>query len=239
MIIPGEHPLPVHRINYFASRWFEGFFDPHPDHPAPPTLAERIAQIAANKRAELPAPEPRRRFTIRRIGAVAATLIAVVAAGWWSSGGRDPKAAFPIAMPPSSASTTAAPSCGGNADDVVEHPIVTLYDAIRAKDLTKYREQWAPDGHYEITAKYLLKSIQEIGPNSELREKWEASHLNVQNMAVLKRSETTAIIEVRYALYLYVPGAVTEIYHLECMHTATGDSWLITRNFDHVQRLNN
>src|SRR5262249_34684733 len=39
-LIPGEHPLLARRVNYYQSRSFLGFFDPHPDHPPPLTLAE-------------------------------------------------------------------------------------------------------------------------------------------------------------------------------------------------------
>ncbi|MGE0278652.1 MAG: type IV secretory system conjugative DNA transfer family protein [Nitrospiraceae bacterium] len=40
-VMPGKHPLVARRINYFQSSYFTGLFDPHPDHPPPPTLAER------------------------------------------------------------------------------------------------------------------------------------------------------------------------------------------------------
>ncbi|MGE0279037.1 MAG: type IV secretory system conjugative DNA transfer family protein [Rhizobiaceae bacterium] len=49
-LIPGEQALVVRRVNYFQSPGFEGFFDPHPDYPAPPTLAERIARIAEQRK---------------------------------------------------------------------------------------------------------------------------------------------------------------------------------------------
>jgi hypothetical protein len=43
-LIPGEHPLLARRVNYFESPRFLGYFDPHPNHPPPPTLAELAAQ---------------------------------------------------------------------------------------------------------------------------------------------------------------------------------------------------
>jgi type IV secretory pathway TraG/TraD family ATPase VirD4 len=43
-LIPGEHPLLARRVNYFESPQFLGYFDPHPDHPPPPTLAELSAR---------------------------------------------------------------------------------------------------------------------------------------------------------------------------------------------------
>lgn len=48
-LIPGQHPILAQRINYFESVWFEGFFDPHPDHPPPPTLEERV-EISRNRK---------------------------------------------------------------------------------------------------------------------------------------------------------------------------------------------
>ena len=49
-IMPGQHPLVARRVSYFQSRHFEGLFDPHPDHPPPPTLAE-VARLAAARTA--------------------------------------------------------------------------------------------------------------------------------------------------------------------------------------------
>jgi type IV secretory pathway TraG/TraD family ATPase VirD4 len=53
-LIPGEFPLLVRRVNYYESDRFLGYFDPHPNHPPPPTLAE------LRTRAETaPLPPPR------------------------------------------------------------------------------------------------------------------------------------------------------------------------------------
>ena len=49
-IMPGQHPLVARRVSYFQSIHFEGLFDPHPDHPPPPTLAE-VARLAAARAA--------------------------------------------------------------------------------------------------------------------------------------------------------------------------------------------
>jgi TraM recognition site of TraD and TraG len=57
-LIPGEQALAVRRVNYFQSPWFDAFFDPHPDHPAPPTLAERIARMAELRKPSEPELEP-------------------------------------------------------------------------------------------------------------------------------------------------------------------------------------
>jgi type IV secretory pathway TraG/TraD family ATPase VirD4 len=46
-MMPGQHPLVARRVSYFQSRHFEGLFDPHPDHPPPPTLAEIARRAAA------------------------------------------------------------------------------------------------------------------------------------------------------------------------------------------------
>jgi type IV secretory pathway TraG/TraD family ATPase VirD4 len=49
-IMPGQHPLVARRVSYFQSIHFEGLFDPHPNHPPPPTLAE-VARLAAARAA--------------------------------------------------------------------------------------------------------------------------------------------------------------------------------------------
>jgi len=63
-LIPGEHPLLARRVNYYQSRHFEGFFDPHPNHPPPPTLAE----LAARPRGVPQLPRPS--FPWHRVGAL-------------------------------------------------------------------------------------------------------------------------------------------------------------------------
>lgn len=43
-LIPGEHAMLSRRVNYFESMRFAGMFDPHPNYPPPPNLAQRIAE---------------------------------------------------------------------------------------------------------------------------------------------------------------------------------------------------
>jgi type IV secretory pathway TraG/TraD family ATPase VirD4 len=50
-IMPGQHPLVARRVSYFQSIHFEGLFDPHPDHPSPPTLVELARRRAAAAKA--------------------------------------------------------------------------------------------------------------------------------------------------------------------------------------------
>lgn len=54
--IPGRHPLLVRRVNYFELSKFAGFFDPHPDFPPPPTLAELARMAAAREAFKEPQP---------------------------------------------------------------------------------------------------------------------------------------------------------------------------------------
>jgi type IV secretory pathway TraG/TraD family ATPase VirD4 len=44
-VMPGQHPLVARRVNYFQSAHFAGLFDPHPNHPRPPTLIELSQRI--------------------------------------------------------------------------------------------------------------------------------------------------------------------------------------------------
>jgi type IV secretory pathway TraG/TraD family ATPase VirD4 len=57
---PGRNPLLVRRVNYFESPKFAGLFDPHPDYPLPPTLAELAAKIAVRPPAKIEAPQSRK-----------------------------------------------------------------------------------------------------------------------------------------------------------------------------------
>lgn len=87
-LIPGEHPLLARRVNYFESPWFAGYFDPHPDHPTPPTLEER-ARMAAQQRPHLAAApvaeETPRRGLMRPAVAVGIVILAVIWVVWMAS----------------------------------------------------------------------------------------------------------------------------------------------------------
>jgi type IV secretory pathway TraG/TraD family ATPase VirD4 len=50
-VMPGQHPLVARRVSYFQSIHFEGLFDPHPNHPPPPTLRELARLKAARAKA--------------------------------------------------------------------------------------------------------------------------------------------------------------------------------------------
>ncbi|MVT55804.1 TraM recognition domain-containing protein [Bradyrhizobium yuanmingense] len=41
-LLPGMQPLAVARVAYFRFELFRGLFDPHPDHPRPPTLKQLV-----------------------------------------------------------------------------------------------------------------------------------------------------------------------------------------------------
>ena len=58
-ILPGRDPLLARRVNYFEAPVFAGRFDPHPDHPPPPTLAELAAMAQRPATRGLPSPDPR------------------------------------------------------------------------------------------------------------------------------------------------------------------------------------
>ena len=59
-LMSGERPLLARRENYFESFRFLGCFDPHPNHPPPPTLAELERQRAT---AAAPTALPKPVFT--------------------------------------------------------------------------------------------------------------------------------------------------------------------------------
>jgi type IV secretory pathway TraG/TraD family ATPase VirD4 len=47
ILVSGERPLLVKRVNYFESPRFRGLFDPHPNHEPPPRLADHRKRLAA------------------------------------------------------------------------------------------------------------------------------------------------------------------------------------------------
>jgi type IV secretory pathway TraG/TraD family ATPase VirD4 len=96
-LVPGTHPIPVRRVNYFESSWFDGMFDPHPHFPPPPTLAERIDRLRALREqqqrqqiaqvTQAPAApiapavkQPKNYFRV--FAAAALVLIVIAAVGW-------------------------------------------------------------------------------------------------------------------------------------------------------------
>lgn len=53
-LISGQQPLLLQRARYFQDTFFNGLFDPHPDHPRPPTLYEhQLMQKLGNMSAQL------------------------------------------------------------------------------------------------------------------------------------------------------------------------------------------
>jgi len=61
--VPGEDPLLVRRVNYYTSPRFAGYFDPHPNHSPPLTLAElaALAREPAQPELKLVTPPARKR----------------------------------------------------------------------------------------------------------------------------------------------------------------------------------
>jgi hypothetical protein len=108
-LIPGEHPLLARRVNYFQSPRFLGCFDPHPNHPPPPTLAE-LASTAWQP--ALPRPvAPRRVVSTLLIGggiAIAAVAMLAVALGSLVGGDRNQQHAAPSPAPSPPAQTASA-----------------------------------------------------------------------------------------------------------------------------------
>lgn len=111
-LIPGEHPLLVRRVNYFAAPWFAGCFDPHPDHPPPPTLAELAAAKATQQSAPLSGSVKKSRppwNSEEMIGVTAITLAALVGIGvgiyYWQ---KDPTPASISPSPPATAGSLVA-----------------------------------------------------------------------------------------------------------------------------------
>lgn len=120
VLMPGRFPAVLRRVRYFDSPWFERCFDPHPDHPPPPTLAEwarraeeEAARRAVQDRIEIrtkapDAPAPREKGRWRPWYWFAGIVAAVTAMQYLGSREQAPAkpdltaAAPPVAAAPSS-----------------------------------------------------------------------------------------------------------------------------------------
>jgi len=88
-LVPGEHPLLARRVNYFESPRFIGYFDPHPNHAPPPTLAELAAR--AREPAPLPPPQPARKRLAKPLILTGLLLTLMVGSlTWFLSANDDP-----------------------------------------------------------------------------------------------------------------------------------------------------
>jgi hypothetical protein len=83
-LVPGEHPLLARRVNYFDSPWFLGYFDPHPNHPPPPTLCELGEMAAAPKP---PSRQPRNPKLLARLVVLGGLLVGAMGPLVWSLSG--------------------------------------------------------------------------------------------------------------------------------------------------------
>lgn len=119
-LIPGEYPLLARRVNYFESSRFAGYFDPHPNHPPPPTLDE-LRALARPRLVSQQQPPPPARWWEGLWGSLGPYGRAAAAAGFWLSIGSaawlwqhhsDTKTGAPVphATAPALASPTPSPA---------------------------------------------------------------------------------------------------------------------------------
>jgi type IV secretory pathway TraG/TraD family ATPase VirD4 len=76
-VVPGQDSVLARRVNYFEAPAFAGCFDPHPNFPPPPTLAELDRAAALPRAAAIP-DRPRR---LARLGAEMGFILVVFAVG--------------------------------------------------------------------------------------------------------------------------------------------------------------
>jgi hypothetical protein len=240
VIIPGEHPLPVHRVNYFASHWFEGFFDPHPDYPPPLTLEERIERARDDRLRALSAAleEPGR--SRAKIAAIAAVALVVVAGSAWIAANR-------VFWPGGPA------FCGGNADAAVERPLFAMLAALQQNKIHDYASQWADIKDefksYRMAEPQSYKlSLGSNENNSSLftrdlfGQQWALdigpeSDVQIDAIRVLIRQVDFARVELRYHIIYkaegteqLAPGApVTAYFNLVCHPAASDGRWLVDK----------
>jgi hypothetical protein len=228
VLIPGEHPFPAHRINYFASAWFEGFFDPHPDHLPPPTLAERIDQLnllKIERQTPISSPPNRSRLS-RRMLAAAAALMLVIAGVAWSYSHQQSATPASSSVPDSPSPTPSVPSaspsapdqqstadvappgqtqppasspCGGNSDEQVEEPIRSLYQAIRERNIVQYSLQWTPDAIYQYSDTGRTESITDnMSREQDVFYSSTGISIGTNETSVIERQPLSATVWVRY-----------------------------------------
>jgi type IV secretory pathway TraG/TraD family ATPase VirD4 len=99
-LVPGKDPLLTRRVNYFSSPYFAGLFDPHPDHPPPPTLAERQSAPAAAL------PPGSRTGLLKWIGVALAVACASLAFYFRETSVRAPSVGSEIAPEPAATADT-------------------------------------------------------------------------------------------------------------------------------------
>ncbi len=69
VLLSGQNPMAVRRVSYFAEAMFAGKFDPHPDHPLPPSkrqLEARDAEIKRQLQAERRRAQEQKAAAIRK-----------------------------------------------------------------------------------------------------------------------------------------------------------------------------
>ena len=95
VLMPGRFPAVLRRVRYFDSPWFERCFDPHPDHPPPPTLAEwarRDAEREAAQRITKAPDAPREKGQWRTRLCLAAGLAMIIGSALYRTAQQMPPA---------------------------------------------------------------------------------------------------------------------------------------------------
>jgi uncharacterized caspase-like protein/ketosteroid isomerase-like protein len=146
-----------------------------------------------------------------------------------------------LQAPPRSSPPPAAPAkpCGGNADEQVTRPIITLYQAINSRNIDAYAAQWTDDATFrDMHAGTVRTKAEKVEERRGKFATWEAVNLKMDKLQVLSRSDTSAEIAVVYSMSIKFPGqpphsenGVIEKYAVVC---GPAGGWLIRENIDEI-----
>jgi hypothetical protein len=145
------------------------------------------------------------------------------------------------------ARSRAVTPCTGNSDEQVMQPVLSLYDAIRHKDINRYADQWSADGVYVRADKGTVRNLEaKLEERRSAFKRWKNVYLNASEISVYDKQILSASVRVRYLMVIEnLNGSVSndaevlETYDVACTPATDRGRWLITKNVDYVRKFDN
>ena len=140
----------------------------------------------------------------------------------------------------SNVATTPLPrssKCNAESDEQVTRPVRLLYQAVNAKSIQLYADQWSEDGIYRSLSHGTVRNkADKVENRRRAFASWEKVNLSMDRIAVVERAADHAIILVTYSMtvktYGYPPSSekgVAGRYKVVC---GSEGRWLIRENDD-------